>query len=154
MATPVCWQLRRNCSLTPRQALLAWALPVAALLGVALGAALLGWWWVVVFAFVDLAGLLAACWRYSRHALDGETLLLGDDGMLHIERQDAQRLLRTAWPASLVRVELRAGEAITLRAGRERLEVGLQATPRARERAARELRERLGQGHPAGTRAA
>ena len=43
---------------------------------------------------------------------------------------------------------------ITLRAGRERLEVGLQATPRARERAARELRERLGQGHPAGTRAA
>ncbi|RZJ12652.1 MAG: DUF2244 domain-containing protein, partial [Rubrivivax sp.] len=76
------WRLKRNCSLTPRQTLTAWAVPVAALLAVALFAAAQRWWWVVAFVMADVAGLVVAVRFYARHALDGETLRLSDDGLL------------------------------------------------------------------------
>ena len=133
------WRLKRNCSLTPRQALGAWALPLLALLCVAGFAAVQGWWWVAGFALFDIACLVAALGVYSRHALDGETVVLGDDGMLRIEQQRGQRLLCVAWPAPLVRMEAAAGEPISVWAGRERLELGVHATPQARDRAALEL---------------
>ena len=137
------WRLRRNCSLTPQQALLAWALPNAVLLGVTLFAAFQGWWWVVAFALLNIAGLATALWLYSRHALDGETLFLADDGMLHIEQQCGTRLQHLAWRASLVSLEVAEDGPITLRAGRERLEIGSQAAPATRDMTARELRRAL-----------
>lgn len=134
------WRLKRNCSLTPRQALGAWALPLLMLLGVASFAAVQGWWWVVGFALFDIACLAAALSVYSRHALDGETVVLGDDGMLRIEQQRGQRRVLTTWPAGLVRMQAPvAGEPITVWAGRERLQLGAHATPYDRERLAAEL---------------
>lgn len=145
------WRLKRNCSLTPRQALGAWSLPVAALLAVALFSAVQGWWWVVLFALLDTAGLAAALWRYSRHALDGDTLLLDDDGVLHIEQRDGERQRHTAWQASMVRIDAAEGEPITLRAGRAQLTVGAQVAAPQRELMAAELRRalRLGVHGPA-----
>lgn len=143
MATTTSWRLKRNCSLTPRQALLAGGVPVLALLSVALFAAVQGWWWVVVFALLNIGALAAAFCLYARHALDGETLQLADDGMLHIEQQCGTRLHRIAWPASLVRLEARHGEPITLWAGRERLQIGRQALPATRDLTAQQLRRAL-----------
>ena len=137
------WRLKRNCSLTPRQALTAWALPVAWLLGIALLAGLKGSWWIVAFALLNVGALMAALICYARHAADGDVLWLSDDGMLHIEQQCGARVRTTVWRASLVRLEAAAGEPITLRAGREQLQVGAQALPAARELALRELRRAL-----------
>lgn len=144
------WRLRRNCSLTPSQALAAWSLPVVALLAVAAFSAAQGWWWVVLFALLDVAGLAVALWLYSRHALDGDTLLLDDAGVLHIEQQRGGVQRHTAWPASLVRLDAIAGEPITLWAGREQLTVGAEVAAPQREAAARELRRALRLGLPLG----
>jgi len=140
------WRLVRNCSLTPRQALGAWSIPVATLLGVAAFAAAQRWWWVLGFALLDAAGLAVALWRYARHALDGETLQLDDDGMLHIDRQRGGMQQRTSWRASMVRLDGGAGQPITLWAGRERLTVGREAPPHLRELTVRELRRALRPG--------
>lgn len=142
------WRLRRNCSLTPRQTLAAWSVPLLLLLGVALFAAAQRWWWVAAFALLDMAGLAAALCCYARHALDGETLHLGDDGLLHIEQQCGARLHRVAWRASLVRMEAAGDGPITLWAGPQRLEIGRQAVPAQRRQAARELRQALRLGAP------
>lgn len=138
------WRLRRNCSLTPRQTLAAWAVPVAMMLGVALTAAVQGWWWVVAFVLLDLAAVATALWRYARHALDGETLRLGDDGMLVIEQRCGTEVRHFAWRASLVRLEAtERGAPITLRAGTRRVEIGAQAKPAERELAAQQLQQAL-----------
>lgn len=137
------WRLKRNCSLTPRQALAAWALPVGWLLGIAVLAALYGNWWITFFAALNVAALLAALGTYARHALDGDTLWLSEDDMLHIEQQCGSRTRTTVWRASLVRLESADGEPITLRAGREQLQVGAQVLPARRERMVRELRQAL-----------
>jgi uncharacterized membrane protein len=137
------WNLSRNCALTPRQALLAWSLPAGLLLAVAAAGAALAWWWVTVFALATLGGLATALWHYCRHALDGDTLVLGDDGLLRIEQRDGHRRQRCSWRASLVRMEAPDGGPITLWAGREKLQVGLQVPPTRRRAAARELQRLL-----------
>lgn len=134
------WRLTRNCSLTPRQAVAAWSLPVVALLAIAIFSALQNWWWVVLFALIDIAALVMALWLYTRHALDGDTLRLDDDGVLHIEQQQGRRHRHTAWRASTVRLEAAEGEPIRLWAGRDELTIGREAPPRLRELTARELR--------------
>jgi uncharacterized membrane protein len=142
------WRLRRNCSLTPRQALAAWSPPMLGLLAVAVFWAVQGWWWISLFALINMAALAGALRLYVRHALDGDTLALGDDGVLTIEQQRGAQLRRVAWRASLVRMEVAEDGAILLRAGRDRLEVGARAAPPQRDLAARELRSalRLAQG--------
>ncbi len=138
------WRLRRNCSLTPRQALLAWSLPVVALVFVAAFAVWQGWWWVALFAALDVAGLVVALWLYTRHALDGDTLLLDDDGMLHIEQQHGRHQRHVVWHASMVRLDDQdTRQPICLSAGREQLKIGAQVTSRVRELTARELRRAL-----------
>lgn len=138
-----CWCLRRRRSLTPRQALAGWSLPVLVLLAVGVFSAARGWWWMALFALADIAALVAALWFYARHALDGETLLLDDQGMLHVVQQRGRRRYHTAWQASMVRLEMPEGEPIRLWAGREQLTVGRQAPPYLRELIARELRQAL-----------
>jgi uncharacterized membrane protein len=137
------WRLTRNCSLTPRQAVGAWSIPVVALLAVALFSAVQGWWWVALFALADIAALVLALWLYTRHALDGDTLLLDDDGMLRIEQQRGGRCQRIAWRASMVRLELVDGEPIRLWAGREQLQIGSEVTAPERPITAGENRRAL-----------
>jgi len=138
------WRLKRNCSLTPRQTLAAWAVPVGALLAVSLFAAVQGWWWVVAFVLADVAVLAVAVRLYARHALDGETLRLGDDGMLIIEQRRGDHVHHIACRASLVRLEtFGRGNPITLWAGPRKLEIGTHAVPAMRDRTAQELRRAL-----------
>lgn len=144
---PQRWRLRRNCSLTPRQALAAWLPPLAALAGVAVFSALQGWWWVVLFAVFNVAGLTAALYLYARHALDGDTLLLDEDGLLHIEQQHGGRQYCRVWPASMVRLDTGLDGCIQLRAGREQVHVGREVPDAVRRLAAGELRQALPLGN-------
>lgn len=137
------WNLSRNCALTPRQALLAWSLPAGLPVAVAAVGASLAWWWVTVFALVALAGLVAALWHYCRHALDGDILVLGEDGQLRIEQRHGSWHQQCSWRASLVRMEAPDGGPITLWAGTEKRQVGLQVPPMRRRAAARELQRLL-----------
>ena len=146
MATRI-WTLRRNCSLTPRQSLVAWAVPLMLLLAVAALAGLLGWWWVLGFALLTAGVLAAALWLYARHALDGETLRLADDGLLHIEQQCGLRRQHRVCQAALVKLETTRDGSLTLWTGHTPTRVGAQAVPARRERAARELRQALHRQH-------
>ena len=65
-----------------RQALAAWSPPMLGWLAVAAFWAVLGWWSITLFAVANMAALATALRLYARHALDGDTLALGDDGML------------------------------------------------------------------------
>lgn len=104
-----------------------------------------------MFALLNVAALIVALSCYSRHALDGDILWLSEDGMLHIEQQRGTRLRKTVLRASLVRLEVTAGEPITLWAGCQRLQVGGEVMPATRELTVRELRQalRLDAGVPA-----
>lgn len=103
------WQLRRNCSLSPRQMASVYAL----LCVVSLGIATAFWWrgaWVVMpFALLELAVVGLAFVLYARHAVDGERIcLLGD--RLVVELETAGRLQRAEFRRASVRVEPRAGD--------------------------------------------
>jgi uncharacterized membrane protein len=82
------WELRRNCSLAPREATLACALLCAGAFGVALVFALHGLWIVLAFALLEIAGVIAALVHYARHATDRERIALAE-GCLLVERIEA-----------------------------------------------------------------
>lgn len=137
------WRLRRNCSLTPRQALAAWAWPAAGLIGVGTLAAVNGAWWIVGFSLLNVAALTAALCSYARHALDGDLLWLSEDGLLHVEQRCGMRVRTTVWRASQVRLDLDDRGLIRLWAGPECLLVGAQVAHALREEAVHELRRAL-----------
>lgn len=82
------WLLKRNCSLTPRQAMLAFGSLCALTLLIGAGFALIGAWPMFGFAWLDVLCIALALRHYSRHALDCETVRLVD-GSLLIERVEA-----------------------------------------------------------------
>ncbi|MBW8847484.1 MAG: hypothetical protein JF607_21175 [Burkholderiales bacterium] len=65
-----------------RPALAAWSPPMLGWLAVAAFWAELGCWWTTLFAVANMAALVTALRLYARRSLDGDTLALGDDGML------------------------------------------------------------------------
>ena len=103
------WVLRRNCSLTPRQALGAYALLSVVSLLVGLGFWLAGAPVVLFFTALELLALAAAVLVYARHATDRETITL-DNQELAVEHHHGPALLRTTFRSAWVRVEPRAGQ--------------------------------------------
>lgn len=138
------WELRRNCSLTPRQSLLAFG----ALGVVSMGIAAALWWQgatlVLPFAWVELLALAAAVWAYARHATDRERLRL-HDGRLYVERFDGRQVQRVEFDAAWTRVEPARDERslIELSGQGQRVAVGRHVRPELRESLARELRAAL-----------
>ena len=86
---------------------------------------------------------MAACWHYSRHARDGNTLTLDDSGLLHIEQRRGMRCILVAWPAARVRMTCSAHGAITLRKGSDQLKVGGKAPQALRWQTMQELQGAL-----------
>lgn len=82
--------MKRNCSMTPRQALLVYALLCCATLGIALVMTLCGAWMVLAFALIESAAVGAALLHYCRHALDHERIRL-EPGCLLVEHADGAR---------------------------------------------------------------
>ena len=139
------WLMKRNCSLSPRQALLVYALLSAATLGIALVFTLRGAWMVLAFALVESAAVGAALLYYARHALDQERIRLAD-GWLLVERRDGARVLESRLDPHHTRVslaDLGMRTLIVLEARGERVDVGRYLTPPARQEVVRQLRRAL-----------
>ncbi|HYD81900.1 MAG TPA: DUF2244 domain-containing protein [Paucimonas sp.] len=139
------WLLKRNCSLTPRQTMWAFAVLCALSFGVALAfLLLLGTWIVVVFAIVEMAGVGAAFLHYARHAVDCEHIALAD-GCLLVEQFSAGTVRQTRLDPCWIRVipPRHGSDMITLEARGVRVEIGRFATEPQRCRMALELRQGL-----------
>lgn len=144
------WLLKRNCALSPRQSAL-WFISLAAVsLSVALMFASLGAWLVVPFAVLEVAGLFAAFYWFSRHAADYEKVRVGR-GRVEVETAVGPRLTRVGHQADWVRVEYGGApdDLIQLRfagrqAERERLSIGRFVPSTSRRLLAGEIKQALG----------
>lgn len=137
----MCWDFRRNRSVTPRQLALCFAL----LAGVSLGIGLLFWLqgalYVLPFACLELLVLGVAFVVYARHALDGERIWL-EGGLLVVESERAGQTVRREFHRAWVRVEsLVPGSALIEICGQgQRVQVGRFVRNELRQGLARELR--------------
>jgi uncharacterized membrane protein len=145
LATPsadgVCWFLRRNCSVTPRQ-LGAMFLSLCVL---SLAVSLFFWFrgatLVLPFAAIELAAVGTAFVVYARHATDRESICLVQ-GCLVVEQELAGQLHRCEFGRHGVQVGLaRYGERLVeLRGDAGVVRVGRFLRPDLRPVLARELR--------------
>lgn len=76
------WLLKRNCSISPRQLMLAYSGLCIASLAIALAFAWHGVWAVLGFAVLELGVVGCALLYYARHATDNERIVLHDNSLL------------------------------------------------------------------------
>jgi uncharacterized membrane protein len=140
--------VRRNCSISPRSALLAFAATAAVSFVIGVGFAYVGAWLVLPFAGIEIAALAAAFYVYARHAGDYERISV-HDGRLRVEVRDAQDCAVHEFHPAWARVAMRRGASeprlYVGSHGRE-IEIGRHLTVPARGVLARELEARLGSG--------
>jgi uncharacterized membrane protein len=146
MDTPAAeWLMKRNCSLTPRQALLVYAFLCTVTLVVALAFTLRGAWMVLVFALLETAAVGAALLHYCRHALDHERIRFVD-GCLLVEYADGARNASVRLDPAHARVSLPdtgMRTLVVIEARGQRAETGRFLTPTARVQLVSELRRAL-----------
>lgn len=135
------WVLRRNCSLSPRQALLAYLVLCALSLAIAGG---FTWWGaapVMVFATVELTLVGLALLVYARHAADRETITLEGES-LRVEHRCGTAVQTAEFRAAWVRVEPQHGEGslVELSGQGRQVRVGRYLRPELRTPLAHELR--------------
>jgi uncharacterized membrane protein len=132
------WKLKRNCSLSPQQTGVAFALVSSLALAVALGFAMVGVTYILIFAGLELVALGAAWLIWGRHVGDGEDVQLqGQELEVRSVRADRESVTRlpTAW------LNIRTDErGVWLRTGGKALQVGTLVTRGQRDRFVRELR--------------
>lgn len=147
------WELRRNCSISPRQMLLAYALlcAVALLVG-------LGFWWhgvqlVMAFAGVELIAVGIGMLLMARHARDREIITLSGREMA-VEQHVGPAVERTSFRAEWVRVEPAAAEGslVELSGEGRSVRIGRHVRPELRFELAQELRRALRLSRAAGER--
>ena len=138
------WLLKRNCSLTPRQTVAAWALLLALSLAIGLFFTVQGAPYVLVFSVIEMTAVTAAFIVYSRHATDYDRIVL-EEGRLLVEQVRAgrtrQALLDTGWVR--VTAPRRRRDPVRLEARGVAVEVGGYLLPAGRQTLARELRAEL-----------
>lgn len=143
----MCWTLRRNCSVTPKQTLHVFGL----LSGVSLWVA--GFFWsqgatlVLPFTVVELVALGAAFLVYARHATDRERIFLTVDCLV-VEQESAGRMCRIEFARSTVRVEHRMNRdrLIEVHGGGQAVLLGRYLRAELRPTLAREIRMALSGG--------
>lgn len=135
------WRLARNCSMSPRQMMGAYALLCVIALTVACFFVLAGAPMVLAFAGLELVLVGVALLVCARHATDRETLTLVD-GALWVEQAHGRRVARTAFAADWLTVEPVAGQnsLVQLAGQGQRVRVGRYLRPELRGDFARELR--------------
>lgn len=133
--------LKRNCSISPRGLLLAFALLAALALGIAAAFAALGAWLILPFAGLELL-LGAAFWVTARHAADYERIERARD-RLTVDVSEGERLRRYEFDAGRLRVRLGERGRVLLDAPQARLEIGRHLDAASRAGFAAELGKRL-----------
>lgn len=145
-ASKVEWRLKRNCSVTPVQALgfFASLAIVSLLIGLAFWSQ--GVAFVLVFTVAEVVALGTALLVFARHAADGECVSLEGDRLV-VERSHGCVLQRDEWHAGYVRVgcvsEGGAPALIEISGQGRRVLVGRHLRSELREPLAREMRRVL-----------
>jgi uncharacterized membrane protein len=138
------WELRRNCSISPRQL----AMVFGSLSTVCLLIAAFFWFvgapFVMLFAGVEILALGTAFVVYARHATDGESVRLAEDALEIEHRRGARRVVERFNP-QWVRVDANEYETRAVRLGESgrAIEVGRYVNAQQRAAFARELRKAL-----------
>jgi len=102
---PRVWTLKRNCSMSPRQFGLLFVSLAFASIGIASAVfAFSGAWWILIFALVEAAALVAAFVVYARHAGDYERIVVTPDALI-IEFNSATRVVRQQAHPAFARVQ-------------------------------------------------
>jgi uncharacterized membrane protein len=139
------WLLRRNCMLTPTQ--LGSLMAVAGLLSlsVALAWGLVGVWWVLPFALIEIAGLSIAFFVYSRHAADLDRVIVGEVKVV-VEVVDGPKRSRFECPNERVQIAYSQDKKslIQMRLGSNDWHVGRFVPESQREALAKEIAKALG----------
>jgi uncharacterized membrane protein len=140
-ADGVVWTLQRNCSVTPAQLGLCFAMLSLVSLGVALFFWFHGAVLVLPFAALELLALGTAFLIYARHAADRECISVRG-GCLVVEVERAGRVDRCEFVRDWVRVEPdRRSGLVALTAGGRSVCVGRFLRPDLHPVLARELRQ-------------
>lgn len=144
MGTGACsvqWNLRRNCSLTPKQ-MLGFYLGLSS---VSLAIAGIFWWLgarlVMPFAWLEVLAIGAALLVHARHVTDHESIRLQGD-VLTVERACGSRTERCELRAEWLRVEAERGPGslIELSERGKKVVVGRFVRPELRGQLAEEMR--------------
>jgi uncharacterized membrane protein len=138
------WLVRRNCSLTPRQTVAAWAALLSLSLAVGLFFTWQGAWYVLLFSALEMAAITAAFVIYARHATDCDRIVY-EDGRLTVEKMRGGRAQFTQLDPHWLQVvpPRRRRDPIRLEARGVSVEVGLWLPDSQRRALAQELREVL-----------
>ena len=138
------WILKRNCSLSPRQLLAAYAAICCASFAVAILCAWHGAWYVLVFAVLEMSAVALAFVHYARHATDHEHIVLDDDGLL-VERIEGglRHEIRLDRYRTRIVPPRQYHDLIGLHAQGMSISVGRYATQAIRRRVAHELAHEL-----------
>ena len=144
MASEQEWILKRNCSITPRQMLLAYAALCSVSFAVGCFFTWHGAWYVMCFALLEMAAVGAAFLLFARHATDRERVALGEDCLL-IEVIEAEQARQFRLDPRRARIESPAAyhRLIAIEQHGTRVEVGRFLTALKRQQFARELRSAL-----------
>jgi uncharacterized membrane protein len=137
----MCWDFRRNRSVTPRQLATCFALLACVSLGIGLLFWLQGALFVLPFACLELLALGVAFVVYARHALDGERIWV-EGGLLVVESERAGQTVRCEFQRAWVRIEplVPATALIEICGQGQRVQVGHFVRNELRYRLAQELR--------------
>jgi len=140
------WLMKRNCSISPRQLMLAYSGLCVASLGIAIAFSVRGAWYVLGFSVLELGIVGSAMLYYARHATDSERIVLRGE-WLKVELTEGGkarsftlacrgiRLTVLSAPPGLIRLQS-AGTGVEV-------EVGRYLTTRKRHELLLELRHEL-----------
>ena len=138
------WDLKRNCSIAPRQLANFYAGMCVTSLLVAAVCTLRGAWFVLLFATLEMLAVGIAFLIYARHASDREHIAMQDDCLL-VELIQAQEIRQYKLELRSIRIlgQASRGELIGLEAEGVRVEVGRFLTEWRRREFMRELKQEL-----------
>jgi uncharacterized membrane protein len=141
------WLMRQNCSLSPKQLAIAYAVLCLVSFVVAAVCTLRGAWHVCFFTVLEMAAVALAFINYGRHATDQEHIALSDAGLL-VEQIRAGRVRQIRLDPYWTRVDIpsRPRDLIGLEAKGVKIAVGRYVTQEKRRQIARELCEKLQSG--------
>lgn len=135
------WQLKRNCSLAPRQLFMCYLGLCLLSLAIAAGFWSVGAFMVLPYAGAELLAVGLALFVYARHAADNESIRLAR-GRLVVEYFCGRHIERVEFTPAWVRVEPEHGDRslIELSGQGRKISVGRFVRPELRRELADELR--------------
>lgn len=138
------WVLKRNCSIAPRQLLVAYGGLCSLSVAIASFFTWHGAWYVMGFSMLEMGAVGIAFLFFARHATDRERIALDQDWLL-IELIQAEQAISFKLDPRTARIQIPAAHhlLITIEERGTRVEIGRFLTYFKRQQFAQELRSAL-----------